>query len=138
MAMIQRCTNSNNAKYVTYGGVGITVCERWRDNFVNFLEDMGERPDGHTLDRFPNKRGNYEPGNCRWANIEEQQQNLSNNRMITSGGKTMCASQWARELGAMPSVILYRINKGWSHDDAVSVPVKLGNRIKSKKSQHDA
>lgn len=72
--MIQRCTNPKRPAYARYGGRGITVCDRWL-KFENFLADMGERPDGKTLDRFPNNKGNYEPGNCRWATVTEQNQN---------------------------------------------------------------
>lgn len=135
MTMLQRCNNEKNVKYPAYGGVGISVCERWRTSFANFLADMGERPEGTTIDRFPDKSGNYEPGNCRWSTIDEQQQNLKNNRLITSGGRTMCASEWARELGVLPSVILYRINHGWSADNAVSTPPKYGNRVKARQFQ---
>ena len=62
--MIARCENPGHARFQDYGGRGIRVCERWH-LFENFLADMGERPDGRTLDRFPNKDGNYEPGNVR-------------------------------------------------------------------------
>jgi hypothetical protein len=68
--MIQRTTNPRNPAWPNYGGRGITVCERWRD-FARFLADMGERPEGRTLDRIDNDRG-YEPGNCRWATWIEQ------------------------------------------------------------------
>ena len=71
--MIQRCTNPNRPEYPYYGGRGITVCDRWR-SYENFLADMGERPDGLTLDRI-NNDGNYEPGNCRWADRETQVRN---------------------------------------------------------------
>lgn len=75
-SMIQRCTNPNNEKWHLYGGRGITVCERWKD-FRNFLEDMGERPKGKTIDRR-DSNGNYEPNNCRWATPKEQFYNIKN------------------------------------------------------------
>lgn len=71
--MKNRCLNPNATDYARYGGRGITICERWL-TFANFLADMGERPEGRTLDRI-NNSGNYEPGNCRWATASEQQLN---------------------------------------------------------------
>lgn len=71
--MIQRCTNPNAGNYSRYGGAGVTVCDRWLD-FVNFLEDMGERPEGTSIDRI-DPYGNYEPDNCRWADAKTQQNN---------------------------------------------------------------
>lgn len=72
--MKQRCLNPNHDAWYRYGGMGITICSRWRDSFENFLTDMGERPEGRTLDRI-DKDGNYEPGNCRWATPLEQSNN---------------------------------------------------------------
>lgn len=71
--MVRRCTQPTRPGFANYGGRGITVCDRWRV-FANFLADMGERPEGLTLDRRDND-GNYEPGNCRWATHSEQQRN---------------------------------------------------------------
>jgi hypothetical protein len=71
VSMRSRCYNPKDSKYVVYGGSGITVCERWH-SFENFLEDMGPRPKGTTIDRYPNRAGNYELGNCRWATYSEQ------------------------------------------------------------------
>jgi hypothetical protein len=75
-SMRARCYIATSHRFDRYGGRGIAVCDRWRDSFVAFLADMGERPAGKTLDRI-NNDGNYEPGNCRWATSSEQGRNRS-------------------------------------------------------------
>ena len=71
----QRCLNPNDKRYESYGARGITVCERWKNSFLSFLEDMGPRPSKeHSIDRI-NVNGNYEPSNCRWADIITQNRN---------------------------------------------------------------
>lgn len=75
-AMRSRCLTSTHPDYPTYGGRGIGICASWLESFDNFLRDVGEQPTPqHTLDRYPNNNGNYEPGNVRWATPKEQAQN---------------------------------------------------------------
>lgn len=80
-AMKSRCYLSTNKDYANYGGRGITVCDRWKDSFEAFLADMGERPDGMTLDR-PNNNGIYEPSNCRWADEQTQKRNRRTSKLV--------------------------------------------------------
>ena len=85
--MLARCENPKDPGYKWYGGRGIKVCERWHD-FRNFYADVGDRPDGLTLDRWPDNDGGYGPGNWRWASWQEQQ----NNRRPISCGP--CRQRW--------------------------------------------
>lgn len=112
--MLERCTNPNNRAFRHYGGRGIRVCERWQTDFTAFLADMGKRPsEAHSLDRYPNRDGNYEPGNVRWATYSEQARNKSTTRFLTHDGQTLCVVEWAERLG-IPAATLYdRLQSGW-------------------------
>jgi hypothetical protein len=87
--MHNRCTNEKQAGWENYGGRGIEICERWLD-FSNFVSDMGEAPEGHSIDRI-DCNGNYEPGNCRWATAHQQAANKRNsrNRFVIFEGREM-------------------------------------------------
>lgn len=120
----QRCNNPHNRGYAEYGGRGIRVCARWNASFEAFLEDMGAHPGkGYSIDRI-NNDGNYEFGNCRWANAREQANNRSDNKPILFNGRTMTLSAWARELGVNRGTLSHRLLKGWSIKDAFTTPVK--------------
>jgi hypothetical protein len=119
--MLQRCLNPNHKFYDRYGGRGIKVCDRWL-KFENFLADVGEAPAGKSLDRIDND-GDYAPNNYRWATRFEQMNNMRDNVIIHYDGKTMTASQWARNLG-MPVSTLYSRLKAWSVEDSLTRPVR--------------
>jgi hypothetical protein len=120
--LIRRCTCSAEPSWHNYGGRGITVCERWL-SYENFLADMGPKPSRkHSLDRI-DVNGNYEPGNCRWATVNEQQRNRRNNKLVTFGSKTQCLTAWAEELHLPLYTLSQRLNRGWSVEKAFTEPV---------------
>lgn len=121
--MRQRCLNPKIKRFDSYGGRGITVCDRWLDSFENFLEDMGERPEGYSIDRIDND-GNYEPSNCRWATNRQQQRNKRTNRLITHNGVTQCLNAWAEQTGITRETIGDRIKAGWTVEAALTTRVK--------------
>jgi hypothetical protein len=96
--MMQRCYNRTRHNYRFYGATGIRVCERWHD-LRKFVHDVTPRPsDKHTLDRWPDKYGNYAPTNFRWATRFEQGANCRNNIMVTFRGRTQTLPEWCTEL----------------------------------------
>lgn len=128
-AMKERCLNQNHVHFNQYGGRGITICDRWLKSFDNFLEDMGDRPEGKTLDRYPNKDGNYEPDNCRWATPREQANNRETCRMLSHNGQTKTLTEWARFMGMTRGALKERIRKGWSIEAALGKPIGGGRKL---------
>lgn len=125
--MIARCTNQNNTGYADYGGRGIKVCDRWL-SFENFLEDMGDRPEGTSLDRIDNN-GNYEPGNCRWVSSEIQARNHRRNINLTFNGITRTLVDWAKEIGISAPALKRRL-KLWDIKTALTTPpLAQGQRV---------
>lgn len=104
--IVGRCNDKNNSKY---GGRGIKVCERWKI-FLNFYKDMGDVPNGMTIERI-NNNGNYEKSNCKWADKLEQANNRRDNHRIEFNGKTQTMQQWVRETGINQGTLSQRINK---------------------------
>ena len=87
--MIDRCYNKNCISYPKYGGIGRKVCDRWlgKEGFANFVKDIGPRPSPlHSVDRYPDPHGNYEPNNTRWATAKEQARNKINSSVFTENG----------------------------------------------------
>lgn len=118
--MKKRCTNPSSIGYKNYGARGIVICERWMV-FENFLADMGEVPVGFSLDRIDND-GNYEPGNCRWATLEQQRNNRQNTVYLVLNGESLPLTQWAKRFN-IPAKTLYRRKiLGWTDEDAITIP----------------
>ena len=115
--MLRRTTDPKRRSYHRYGGRGISVCDRWQD-FKNFFEDMGEKPNGMSLERIDNA-GNYEPSNCRWATAKEQARNRRTSKLITFNNETKPLATWCEELGLNYIRTLGRINNcKWSIEKA--------------------
>lgn len=123
--MIQRCTNPNDQAYNYYGGRGIEVCERWRNSFPNFLEDMDESPGyGYSIEREDND-GNYCPENCIWATHKQQNRNSRNNHLITHNDETQCLIEWSEKFNIKSVTLWTRLYKfGWSIEKALTTPVR--------------
>lgn len=122
-AMIQRCENINDSHYPDYGARGITVCESWK-TFENFYADMGDKPsDAHSIDRVRNGEG-YSPSNCCWATATEQANNRRSNRLLVFNGEEMTASVLAKRYGINVQTFYYRLDAGWTVEDAINKPLK--------------
>jgi hypothetical protein len=118
--MLNRCRNPKADNFKHYGGRGITVCERWL-KFENFLVDMGERPEGTSLDRYPDTNGNYETGNCRWTSMRNQARNKRSCRFVTHEGQTKTVVEWAEILGIKASAIYARLSRGLPVERALAI-----------------
>lgn len=125
--MLVRCDKPRASNYDDYGGRGITVCERWRDSFENFFSDMGSRPSNkHSIDRYPDTNGNYEPSNCRWATAKEQANNRRSTRVCEFRGETKPLTVWCDELGLPYEVVLARLHYyGWTVERAFTTPKRI-------------
>lgn len=125
--MKQRCLNPANPRWSSYGGAGIKIDPRWLV-FENFLADMGKRPNGKTLDRFPNPFGDYVKTNCRWATPVEQQNNMRNSRRLTYNGRTATLPEWAKKLGLNVSTLAKRLRRGFTVEEALTKTVTKTRR----------
>lgn len=123
--MLNRCRREKDEFWHCYGGKGITVCDRWKV-FENFLEDMGEPPVGFSLDRIDSD-GPYSPENCRWATMEEQGRNRTNNVHFQFQGMSKTIAEWSGIVGIKRSTLSMRIySYQWPIEKALTVPVKEG------------
>lgn len=121
--MKDRCDNPNNHYFKDYGGRGITYCNEWKDYiaFKKWALSNGYQ-DELTIDRS-NNNGNYEPANCRWITIKEQQRNRRSNHLLTYNGETHCINEWAEILGISRETIKNRLNCGWGIERIFTEPI---------------
>lgn len=123
-----RCFNPHNHAFARYGGRGITMCAKWRNDFSAFLADMGPRPEGSEIDRKDNN-GPYSPANCRWATAKQQANNRWNNREVFAHGVAQTIREWSDMTGIPYDNIKQRLRVlKWSPERAISVPVRACNR----------
>lgn len=131
--MLDRCYKPELKHYRLYGGRGITVCDEWKNDFMAFA--TWSLANGYaanlTIDRHPNKNGNYEPTNCRWATVKQQSNNRRNNSFLTFRGQTKTIAEWSEIVDINQFAISQRIIKlKWSVKKALTTPL---NKTNSKK-----
>lgn len=131
LKMKDRCYNPNSNAYKNYGERGITVCDEWRKNYLNFLNwtYISGYKDGLTLDRIDNNKG-YSPENCKWSTRKEQQNNRRANRKITINGVTKNLFEWVESSGLNPRTITTRIERGWNANDLLNPKIISSRKIK--------
>lgn len=138
--MLSRCSNPGNASYRYYGGKGISVCDRWkgRGGLARFVDDMGLRPEGTTLDRI-DRDGDYCPENCRWATPKEQAEDRCNVTLYELNGESHSLAHWAEKSGIAYSTLHERVTRlGWSLERAMNTQPTPGGWRGNRASERSA
>ena len=136
-SMVCRCSTKTSGSYKNYGGRGISVCEDWKNSFSNFYNWAVENgyKDNLTIDRI-DVNGNYCPSNCRWISMKKQQNNKTNNRIISFNGEQHTMTEWGEITGIKEYNIYNRLQDGWSVEDALTKPVvKYRKRVWNKTAE---
>lgn len=120
--MHKRCSNPNSSDFAHYGGRGIRIAQRW-NKFEYFLKDMGECPDGYSIERI-NNNGNYCKSNCRWIPISRQQCNTSRTRWVVTPIGRMCLADAARVYCIPHTALRNRLKAGWTVRKALLTPLR--------------
>lgn len=134
-----RCYNPRSTMYYLYGGRGIGLFEAWRKDPVAFVDyvrkHLGPKPAGYSIDRYPDKNGDYKPGNIRWASSAQQQANTRYNVVLKLGDREMNMTEWSKETGIPRAAIRYRKNAGWPVAQILSIKPGMVNRWSRKKAE---
>lgn len=120
-SMLSRCRNPNNKFYKDYGGRGIRVCDRWL-SFANFYDDMGEKPEGMSIDRI-DTNGNYSPENCRWTSQVNQIRNRRVSPKFLWNGEMKSLAELSNDYGLPWRRVYDRMRSGWSIEKALTTPI---------------
>ena len=120
-----RCLNPKNKDFKNYGARGISVCESWM-KFENFLADMGDSPQGMSLDRIDNSLG-YFKANCRWATKRDQENNTRRSVLVSFNGRSQTVAQWEHEYGFKKKEIRSRLRRGWTMDNIIRTALVVGS-----------
>jgi hypothetical protein len=118
----RRCHTPSSQDFPRYGAKGVEVCAEWRHSFETFYRDMGPRPPGTSLDRYPDPHGHYTKENCRWATPRQQANNRRNSLVVMLDGQTMTLKEAARARGASYHLARERMHRGWPLEAALSLP----------------
>lgn len=124
-----RCLNPKVSSFKDYGARGITICDEWKNDFSAFYRCVGARPSSkHSIDRYPNNDGNYEPGNVRWATDEEQQANRRNTAWVTLAGERVPLTEACRRLDLNYNAVWMRISRGATPEQAIASVQRVPQR----------
>lgn len=128
-SMLSRCYNKNCKEYVLYGARGIVVCDEWKNDYIVFKKWSMEHgyKDYLTIDRI-NNNGNYEPLNCSWATMKEQCRNRRNNHILIYKNEKKTIAEWSELTNISYSNIIARLNRGWSVEKTLEIPVRNNNK----------
>jgi hypothetical protein len=122
--VLSRCRNPNVPQFHNYGGRGVSICKEWENSFEAFAAYIGNPPSrAHSIDRFPDMNGNYEPGNVRWATAQQQARNRRGIVAVNFEGRSICLAEAAEIVGISYGTVYCRIFRhGWTAERALATP----------------
>ena len=120
-SMKSRCYDPSHPGWIWYGYLGVTVCPQWKDDFIQFLKDVGDRPSPDYVLSRKSKKLPFQPDNTSWVKREESYRRRSNNRFFRINGSHLCMADWARKSGINKSTLHYRLARGLSMKRSIAI-----------------